>query len=365
MGSAARLPLGRLTIDLDVVAANWRLLAEMAAPAECAAVVKADAYGLGFAPVAQRLAQAGCRQFFVATLNEAIALRAILPDAAIAVLGEPVARQEAALLAHRLQPTLNHPGDLAAWRSSGQGAPAWLHVDTGMHRLGFSPDEWRLLMDSAPDWRALGVVGVMSHYACADDPSHPLNARQRDAAHTAAREAGLPLGLGNSSGIFLGADFRGDLVRPGMALYGLNPTPGRPNPMGQPVNLEAQIVQVREVTAKGTAGYGASAEIYPGQTLATVGLGYADGLHRALSGKGAVYLSGQRLPIIGRVSMDSIIVDASALPEKPKPGDWVEVIGPNQSADAIADAAGTIGYEILTSLGQRYARTYIRSESNA
>lgn len=359
------MPLGRLTIDLDVVAANWRLLAELAAPAECAAVVKADAYGLGIAPVAQRLAQAGCRQFFVATLDEAITLRAVLADAAIAVLGEPVPGQEVVLLEHRLRPVLNHPGDLKVWRTNGRGAPAWLHVDTGMHRLGFSPDEWRRLLDQAPDWRALGVMGVMSHYACADEPDHPLNAQQRDAAHAAARQAGLPLSLGNSSGIFLGADFRGDLVRPGMALYGLNPTPGRPNPMRQPVRLEVQVVQVREVTAKGTAGYGASAEVRPGQTLATVGLGYADGLLRALSGKGAVYFGGQRLPIIGRVSMDSIIVEATALAEKPKPGDWVEVIGPNQSADVIADAAGTIGYEILTSLGQRYARTYISSESNA
>ena len=359
------MPLGRLTIDLDVVAVNWRLLAELAAPAECAAVVKANAYGLGIAPVAQRLAQAGCRQFFVATLDEAITLRAVLADAAIAVLGEPVPGQEVMLLEHRLQPVLNHPGDLEAWRTNGRGAPAWLHVDMGMHRLGFSPDEWRRLLDLAPDWRALGVMGVMSHYACADEPDHPLNAQQRDAAHAAARQAGLPLSLGNSSGIFLGPDFRGDLVRPGMALYGLNPTPGRPNPMQQPVRLEVQVVQVREVTAKGTAGYGANAEVRPGQTLATVGLGYADGLHRALSGKGAIYFGGQRLPIIGRVSMDSIIVEATALAEKPKPGDWVEVIGPNQSADAIADAAGTIGYEILTSLGQRYARTYIRSESNA
>lgn len=359
------MALGRLTIDLDAIAANWRLLADMAAPSECAAVVKADAYGLGVVPVAQRLADAWCRQFFVATLDEAIELRAALADITITVLGEPVAGQEAPLLQHRLQPVLNHPGDLEAWRRWGQGKPAWLHVDTGMHRLGYSPDEWRQLIDTKPDWRALGIVGVMSHFACADDPDHPLNGRQRDAARAASKQAGLPLSLGNSSGIFLGADFRGDLVRPGMALYGLNPTPGRANPMRQPVCLEVQVLQVREMTEKGTVGYGASADARAGQTLATVGLGYADGLHRVLSSKGAVYFEGQRLPIVGRVSMDSIIVDVTALTRKPEPGARVEVIGPNQSADAIADVASTIGYEVLTSLGHRYVRTYVRAEGGA
>ncbi len=355
------MALGRLTIDLDVIAANWLQLRKMVAPAACAAVVKADAYGLGVAPVAARLAEAGCVQFFVATMDEGIALRSVLADVAIAVLGEPVVGQEQELLEHNLQPVLNHPGDLEAWRFAGKGAAAWLHLDTGMHRLGFSPVEWQALIAAKPDWRALGIAGLISHYACADEPDHPLNVSQRAAAHAAAEQAGLPLSLGNSSGIFLGPDFRGNMVRPGMALYGLNPTPGKVNPMGQPVTLGVQIVQVRDVSAVGTAGYGAGAAVRPGQTLATVGLGYADGLHRALSSKGAVYIDGARTPIVSRVSMDSIIVDVTNLSQRPSQGDWAEVIGPSQSADAIADAAGTIGYEILTSLGQRYARTYKRS----
>ena len=359
------MPLGRLTIDLEAIASNWRLLADMAAPAECAAVVKADAYGLGLEPVARRLSQAGCRQFYVATLDEGITLRSILPVASIAVLGVPVALHAKDLVEHRLRPVLNHPGDLEAWRRHGQTQPAWMHVDTGMQRLGYSARDWGRLLDTRPNWHAIRVVGVMSHYGCADEPDHPLNNRQRDAAHAAAKAAGLPLSLGNSSGIFLGPRFRGNQVRPGMALYGLNPTPGQANPMRRVAGLEVQVLQVREVEAAGTVGYGASAQVEPGQVLATLGLGYADGFLRALSNGGQVFFRGQAAKIAGRVSMDSIVVDVSELEPRPKPGDWAEIIGPNQSADAIADAAGTIGYEILTSLGHRYARTYKRSESEA
>ncbi|MGY9054268.1 MAG: alanine racemase [Alphaproteobacteria bacterium] len=357
------MTLGRLTIDLEAVAANWRQLARIAAPARTAAVVKANAYGLGIAPVVRRLAAEGVTEFFVATLDEGCTLRQLLPDATIAVLGEPVTGQASAFLECRLLPTLNHPGDLAAWQAEGDGQPAWLHLDTGMHRLGFSPAEWCVLMDEKPDWRALGIVGLMSHYACADDPSHPLNAMQRDAAMAAAAKSGLPLSMGNSSGIHLGSSYCGDLVRPGMALYGLNPTPGQPNPMRPAVSLAAQVLQVRKVDAEGTVGYGASAPVRPGQVLATIALGYADGLSRALSNRGHVFFGGQPASIVGRVSMDSIVVDVSALNVSalnplPKPGDWAEIMGPHQTADDLAAAAGTIGYEILTSLGHRYSRVY-------
>ncbi|MCB9929977.1 MAG: alanine racemase [Alphaproteobacteria bacterium] len=357
------MPLGRLTIDLEAVAANWRLLRDRVQPAECAAVVKADAYGLGMAPVVRALADAGCRTFFVATLEEAVALRLQLPDVTVGMLSDRVEPQVRDLTAHRITPVLNHPGDVTAWRRRGAPARAWLHVDTGMHRLGLSPEEWRALLAERPDWREYGIGGVMSHFACADERDHPLNAYQRDAARAAARAAGLPLSLGNSPGIFLGEAYRGDLVRPGMALYGLNPKPYAANPMRPVVRLEAQVLQVREVTAAGTAGYGATAAVRPGQTLATVGLGYADGLLRSLSGRGFLYFAGVAAPIVGRVSMDSIIVDVSRLSPKPAPGDWAEVIGPNHPPDDLADKAGTIGYEILTSLGARYARTYLPAGS--
>jgi len=353
------VPLARLTIDLAAVAANWRLLRQTVAPAECAAVVKADAYGLGAAPVVRALADAGCRTFFVATLEEAVALRLQLPDAAIAMLSDRVEPHVRDLTSHRITPVLNHPGDVAAWRRRGAPAGAWLHIDTGMHRLGLSPAEWQALLAENPGWREYGIRGVMSHFACADDRDHPLNARQRDAARAAAKAAGLPLSLGNSPAIFLGADYRGDLVRPGMALYGLNPKRHAANPMQPVVRLDAQVLQVREVSAHASAGYGAAEDVRPGQTLATVGLGYADGFLRALSGRGFVHFGGDAAPVVGRVSMDSIIVDVSRLAPKPQPGDWAEIIGPNQPADMLADKAGTIGYEVLTSLGARFARTYL------
>ncbi len=357
--------LGRLTIDLAAVVANWQQLAALASPAETAAVVKADAYGLGMTPVAQALNAAGCETFFVASLAEGVALRAYLPDVAIIVLSEQVEPHVDELIAHRLTPVLNHLAAVEAWRAQGAPHPAWLHLDTGMNRLGLSATDWQDLVAKQPDWKAYGIAGLMSHYACADERDHPLNRTQRDMAMQAATAARLPLSLGNSSGIFLGEAFRGDLVRPGMALYGLNPTPYAANPMRRVITLEVQVLQVRQVSAAGTVGYGASAAAKQGQVLATVGLGYADGLHRTLSNRGEVYFDGEAAPVAGRVSMDSIVIDASHLARRPKPGDWAEIIGPNQSADTLADMAGTIGYEILTSLGQRYARTYLPAHAAA
>jgi alanine racemase len=359
------MPLGRLTIDLAAIVANWQQLAVLAKPAQTGAVVKADAYGLGLQPVAEALAEAGCDSFWVATLDEAVTLRQLLPRVRIAVLGDQVEPNIQEFIGNRLTPVLNHPGAVEAWRRWAAPAAAWLHLDTGMHRLGLSPSEWQALQAETSDWRAAGIRGIMSHYACADDPDHPLNAQQRDRAVAAARASGLRLSLGNSSGIHLGAEFRGDIVRPGMALYGLNPTPYAPNPMQRVVTLEAQVLQVRQVTGDaGTVGYGASAPAISGQTLATVALGYADGFLRSLSGKGQVFFAGQGAPMVGRVSMDSIVVDVSKIAQPVRPGDWAEVIGPNQSADALADMAGTIGYEILTSLGARYVRSYLPSGTN-
>ena len=336
---------GRLCIDLDALVANWRKLDAMA-PA--AAVVKADAYGLGADRVAPALARAGCRRFFVAGLEEGVALRALLPEAEIAVLSAPVAGFQAVYRAERLLPVLNHAGDLAAWPED----DAVLHIDTGMTRLGLDPAE-------AAGLARRRFALVMSHLACADEPEHELNDAQRRQFAELAAGFEAPASLANSSGLFLGPGYRFDLARPGMALYGLNPTPGAPNPMRPVVRLQAPVLQVRELDRAVTVGYGATAEARPGQRLATVAAGYADGYLRQASGRAEARLHGRRAPLVGRVSMDSIVLDVTALPAGAvRPGDWADLIDEEITADDLADRAGTIGYEILTGLGARYRRCY-------
>ena len=341
-------PPGRLRIDLDAIAGNWRKLCDMAAPAAVAGVVKADAYGLGMDRVAPALQRAGCSLFFVAGLEEGAALRTLLPDAGIAVLSAPVEGCQTAYRDYRLLPVLNHAGDLAAW----PGEDAVLHIDTGMTRLGLDPAD-----AAALDRRRFRLV--MSHLACADEPDHPLNEAQRRLFAELAVRFDAPASLANSSGIFLGPGYRFDTARPGMALYGLNPTPGEANPMQPVVSLEGRVLQVREVDRPLTVGYGATAEVRAGQRLATVAAGYADGYLRAASPRAGALLHGRRVPLVGRVSMDSIVVDVTGLPPgSVKPGDWAVLIGEGMDADALAEAAGTIGYEVLTSLGARYARSW-------
>ena len=338
-------PPGRLRIDLDAVAGNWRRLNALA---PSAGVVKADAYGLGMERVAPALHRAGCRTFFVAGLDEGAALRALLPDAEIAVLSAPVEGFQPLYRDYRLLPVLNRMGDLAAWPDE----DAVLHIDTGMTRLGLDPAQAATL-----DRRRFRLV--MSHLACADEPDHPSNEAQRRLFAELAARFDAPASLANSSGIFLGPGCRFDLARPGMALYGLNPTPDRPNPMRPVVHLEARVLQVREADRPLKVGYGATAEVRAGQVLATVAAGYADGYLRAASPGAAALLHGRRAPLIGRVSMDSITLDVTGLPPgSVKPGDWAVLIGEGMDADELAKAAGAIGYEILTSLGARYARTY-------
>ena len=343
--SEAPTPPGRLAIDLDAIVRNWRKLNALA---PSAGVVKADAYGLGMDRVAPALHRAGCSLFFVAGLEEGAALRTLLPDAGIAVLSAPVEGFQTAYRDYRLLPVLNHPGDLAAW----PGEDAVLHIDTGMTRLGLDPSDAAVL-----DRRRFRLV--MSHLACADEPDHPLNEAQRRLFAELAPRFDAPASLANSSGIFLGPGYRFDTARPGMALYGLNPTPGEANPMQPVVRLEARVLQVREVDRPLTVGYGATAEVRAGQRLATVAAGYADGYLRAASPRAGALLHGRRVPLVGRVSMDSIVVDVTGLPPgSVKPGDWAVLIGEGVDADALAEAAGTIGYEVLTSLGARYARSW-------
>lgn len=354
-----------LTIDLTAVTDNWRLLRDRVAPAACAAVVKADAYGLGIAQVAPALADAGCTMFFVATLDEGLRLRSLLPQIDIAVLGGLLPGTAPIFLRDRLIPVLNELGQAARWRDraaeAGQAAPAILHIDTGMNRLGLDPAETARLMAEPSLLDGIEIACVMSHMACADEPAHPLNAVQL--ARFRAALAAVPGARGSlaaSSAIFLGADHHFDLVRPGAALYGVNPTPGAPNPMRQAVRLEGRVLQVRHVDSGEGVGYGATRTCNKPSKIATVATGYADGYLRALSNRGGARIAGREVPMIGRVSMDLLTFDVTDLPEGlVHPGSLVELLGASYTPDDAAGDAGTIGYEILTSLGGRYARRYI------
>ncbi|MBL8667142.1 MAG: alanine racemase [Rhodospirillales bacterium] len=368
-----------LTIDLAAIVANWRLLAARAAPAECAAVVKADAYGLGMAQVAPALADAGCRVFFVATLDEGVALRQLLhahdekaaatglapaASAAIFVLNGAPRGCESEFLQFRLLPVLNGLDDIAAWgilaAMLATTLPAAVHIDTGMSRLGLSPGELATLADEPGRLDGTGIVLLMSHLACADEPRHEFNRRQLDTVIAArASLPAAPVSLAASSGIFLGADWACDLVRPGAALYGVNPVPGEPNPMQPVVGLAARILQVREIDTGASVGYGATYRTQEPAVIATAAVGYADGYLRSLGNHGAGYVGNQRVPLVGRVSMDLITFDVTGVPPSlAAPGQIIELIGGQMTVDDLAAAAGTIGYEILTSLGARYARAY-------
>lgn len=345
-----------LQIDLDAVARNYRLLQKQSPGKPCAAAVKADAYGLGMARIVPALHKEGCRWFFVATAQEALTFSKTFDFEAQLGVFNGFHPQDCA--DPRVVPILNTPDDLARWR--GTGRPVIVHVDTGINRLGLGFD----IVDSL-DFSGLDVVCIMSHLACASLPDHPLNPQQLARfRELRTRFPKASASLANSSGIFLESDYHFDLLRPGAALYGLNPHETGENPMHPVVRLDVPVLQIREVSAPATVGYGATYAIKGRQRLATIAAGYADGLLRILGNKGRVFYQGQALPIAGRVSMDLIVVDATALPENAlKAGDMVEVLGPNQSPDDLAAAAGTIGYEILTGLGARYERHYDGAEN--
>ncbi len=361
-----------LTIDLDAIAANYRLLRGKLAGANCAAVVKADAYGLGIDNVAPALAAAGCETFFVALIDEGIALRRNLRQADIHIINGLAPGSETTFARHRLTPVLNSLADIEAWSlfSKARERPlaADIHIDTGMSRLGLPPEELEILAAEPQRLDNIEVDNVMSHLACADEPDHPLNRRQLDAFRKARRAvaAARRASLANSSGIFLGADYHFDLARPGAALYGVGPLPGKPNPMAQVVRLQGKILQIRDVDTPQTVGYGATHSVARRQRIATVAAGYADGFLRSLSNCGKGYVGDIRVPIVGRVSMDLVAFDVSNVPvEAAKPGAVVDLIGPHNPIDRIAAEAGTIGYEILTSLGRRYHRMYLGESTRA
>ncbi|TXG00812.1 alanine racemase [Massilia arenae] len=359
-----------LTVDLAAVRANYRLLRERGqaggAQAACAAVLKADAYGLGMDKVAQALVREGCRSFFVAHLDEGIRLRQLVPaDCTIHVMHGAMPGTARDCVGHDLVPVLNDPGQVAEWRALacelGRELPAALQVDTGMSRMGLAPfDLDRLRQD--PAWlEGIDLRLLMSHLACADVPAHPLNERQRQRFdEVRALFPGVPASLANSSGVFLGSAWHFDLLRPGCALYGINPQPGHANPLAQAVSLAARVVQLRTVAAGDIVGYGAR-YVAPGERrIATIAIGYADGWLRALTGHSQAFVDGVAVPFAGTVSMDSITLDVTGIPEaRIAPGQTVDLLCPQQTVDEVAGQAGTIGYEVLTRLGGRFARRYL------
>lgn len=351
-----------LTVDLDALVANWRSLAARARAAESGAVVKADAYGCGISEVVPALARAGCRIFFVAHVGEGIRARAAAPEAAIYVLNGLLPGTAEAFALHRLRPVLGSMPEIAEWaafcREAGR-LPAALHVDTGMNRLGLPPDEARALAGD-PLLDEFEPALLMSHLVAAEDPADPVTERQAALfAELAALFPGVPASLANSSGHFVEAVGGHAVARPGYALYGGNPDPGSPNPMRPVVTLEARIVQVRDVEAGARAGYNGR-WVAPGpRRLATLSIGYADGYPRGASGRGAALLGDVLCPIAGTVSMDLVILDATDAPaDLVRRGAAATMIGGVLDIDEVGRRAGTIGYEILTRLGGRYARRY-------
>ena len=349
-----------LRIDLDALASNYRLLRERAAPAECAAVVKADAYGLGVERVVRRLLREGCRRFFVATAAEAREVRALTRDAEIGVFEGALAGTVGALAALNVHPVLNSLEQIERWRGRGR---ALLHLDTGMNRLGLTAGDVGALAVRKDVLADMEFALVMTHLACADQPEHPLNAEQLARFDRLRRQ--LPAArtsIGNSAGALLGAPYGGDVVRPGIALYGGNPFSDRPNPMHAVVTLTAPILQVREIGEPQPVGYGATYVASPPARIAVVGIGYADGYPRNLGNAGTAAVGGRRVPVVGRVSMDLIAIDVAALPrDAVRVGDPVELIGPTVGVDEVAAAAGTISYEILTGMGRRLVRDYVEN----
>lgn len=365
---------GLLTIDLGALAANWTRLRDQAGGAECAAVVKADAYGIGLEAAVRTFARAGCKTFFVAHLSEGFRARAVEPAAVIYVLNGLLPGTASAYVRPRLCPVLGSREEIAEWaaacRADGHCHPAAIHVDTGMNRLGL-PVADALGLAGDPALGAFEPALLMSHLASAEEPDNPANIRQIQ-AFAAVRRAfpSLPASLCNSSGIFLPQKPHLALVRPGYALYGGNPTPADPNPMREVVRLEARIIQLRAIEDGGTVGYDGQWTAGGGRRLATISVGYADGYPRAASGTdakteqrlpvGEAVVAGRRCPFAGRVSMDLITLDVTGVPEGAVArGDRATLIGGGLTLDEVGRRAGTIGYEILTNLGRRYARRYV------
>ncbi|MBT4933672.1 MAG: alanine racemase [Rhodospirillaceae bacterium] len=358
---------GILSIDLTALVSNWRTLKSQLESADCGAALKADAYGIGAARAVVELSRAGCREFFVALIDEGISLRKVLAEAGldghIHILGGPMAPQ--AMTRHRLTPVLNSLSDIETWKNATPEFAADIHIDTGMSRLGLPPEELQVLANDQAAIKGLNISYVMSHLACAEDRETTMNDEQLQRFKQALKLfPGCKASLANSSGIYLGPGYHFDLARPGVSLYGVNPTPGKPNPMAPVIRLKGKILQVRDVDSPQSVGYGATHRVERKGRVATVGVGYADGYLRSLSNCGYGYLGQHRVPLVGRVSMDLITFDVSDVPQsEAHPGAMIDLIGPHNTIDDIAAAAGTIGYEILTALGNRLHRVYENADN--
>jgi alanine racemase len=356
-------PTGVIEIGLAALADNYRLMRAQARGADVAAAVKADAYGLGAGRAGKALWDAGCRRFFVATTEEGVFLRRMLPQAEIAVLNGLMAGDEAAVAASRLTPVLNDPGQVRRWDAAcaraGERGEAMIHVDTGMNRLGMTAAEAEKLAASLPE--NMRITVVMSHLACARQPQHPMNMRQLQRfRHVRALFPNAAGSLANSAGLLLGEDYCFDLARVGIALYGGNPVEGWPNPMKPVVRLSARILQERHVDPGEAVGYDATFTATRPTRLAVIAAGYADGWPTPASGKGRAAIGNRIVPFAGRVSMDLIALDVTDVPVgETSPGALVDLIGPHWTLDQAADAAGLISYELLTGLSRRFERRYV------
>jgi alanine racemase len=345
-----------LEVDLDAIVANWRTLQARHPSGPVAGVVKADGYGLGASQVAAALYAAGCRHFFVAYLNEALAIRTVVPNAMLAVLSGLIPSTEDAYLTNNITPVLGSLDEIDRWRAPGR--EAILHVDTGMSRLGLDARELGELARDHARLDGLTIRYVMSHLVSSEVPDDPMNQRQRESfAAARALLPPAPCSLANSSGIFLGPEFGSDLARAGVALYGVNPIPGQPNPMRGVVRLSVRVLAVRDIPAGASVGYNGIWTAARLSRIATAALGYADGFHRSLSGRGSAWFDGTQVPLVGRVSMDLTTFDVTDHPAV-QPGSWLQILGPHLTPDDVAAAAGTNGYEVLTSLGRRFHRVY-------
>jgi len=360
--------VGVLSIDLAALEANWRRLRSTATPAECAAVIKGDGYGCGLEPVAAQLFQAGCTTFFVADLSEAKRARAVAREATIYVLNGLPPGSGDVFAQHYLQPVIGSLAELAEWdgfvQSTGWSGGFALHVDTGMNRLGVTVAEAEAISPRVASENH-GMTLLMSHLISAEIPDNARNQEQLLAFREIRRMfRGVPASLANSSGIFLGRSAHCDLVRPGVALYGFNPVPGRDNPMHPVVGLRARVANVRLIETGQTVGYNATWTARRKSRIAIVTTGYADGYFRSASSDdnkpgGFVLADGVRCPVAGRISMDLMAIDVTEVPDGgPRRGDYVTLIGDGITLSDVAERAGTIGYEVLTNLGRRYTRVY-------
>lgn len=366
-------PNAHLNIDLTAIFKNWQIFNNHMTYGKAAAVVKADAYGLGAPVIAQYLEEKGISDFFVAHLSEGIILREYGIKGRIYTFNSFDDHEDTlkAYMHYHIIPTLNSLGELKALyaflKQHNRLFEATLHVDTGMNRFGFPGSEWQQLSPNSPYFSLIKIHYIMSHLACADDAHNPYNQKQKAAFHKAsAIWKNIPLSFANSAGIFLGEDYQGQLSRPGIGLYGGNPfADGRKNPTMPVLELLAPIMQIRNLKAGECVGYGCSWKAHRETQIATLSIGYADGIHRAIRNQGYGWLKGYKLPFVGRVSMDSLILDITELPASLKNiGQKVEILGKNITIDHMASWADTIAYEILTSLGARYLRNYIREKNN-